>query len=113
MPVVEQRSSIIDVIRHVSSSCHRLVSLKFSTEMIKLLLDEYGDLWRRNWKLAITLLSKECHLRDTCELSVDHLPHTSGWDDYFLIPHYPQNPSIDDEASESLNRTESDDVSDA
>ncbi|KAJ1360288.1 hypothetical protein KIN20_019218 [Parelaphostrongylus tenuis] len=90
MPVGEERSRIIDLIRHVSSSCRRLVSLKFSTEMVKLLLDKYGDLWKNNWKLAITLLSKECQLRDSCELGVDDLPHTSGWDDYFLIPHYPK-----------------------
>ncbi|KAJ1348968.1 hypothetical protein KIN20_004379 [Parelaphostrongylus tenuis] len=88
MPVVQERSCIIDLIRHVASSCRRLLSLKLSAEMLKLLLNEYGDLWRSNWRMAISLLAKECKLRDSCELSADHLPHTSGWDDYVVIPDY-------------------------
>ncbi|EYC46123.1 hypothetical protein Y032_0406g887, partial [Ancylostoma ceylanicum] len=42
MPVEEERDRLIDLIKHVASSCPRLTSLQLSAEMIRLLLDEYG-----------------------------------------------------------------------
>ncbi|KAL6736009.1 hypothetical protein Aduo_006406 [Ancylostoma duodenale] len=90
MPVEEQRDRLIDLIKHVASSCPRLTSLQLSAEMIRLLLDEYGDLWRTNWRLAIARLGEDCGLRDSCEIAVGSLPLVYGCDDYVVAPSYPE-----------------------
>ncbi|RCN36479.1 hypothetical protein ANCCAN_17633 [Ancylostoma caninum] len=46
MPVEEQRDRLIDLIKHVASSCSRLTSLQLSAEMMRLLVDEYGGIHR-------------------------------------------------------------------
>ncbi|KHJ87038.1 hypothetical protein OESDEN_13195 [Oesophagostomum dentatum] len=100
MPVDEQRDRLIDLIRHVASSCPRLVSLQLSTEMTRLLLNEYGDLWRTNWRLAIAQLRSDCGIRDVCELSVGSLPLIYGCDDYTVTPQYPEVSEVDFDAEE-------------
>ncbi|KJH49386.1 hypothetical protein DICVIV_04469 [Dictyocaulus viviparus] len=90
MPVEEQRDRLIDLIRHVSSSCHKLVSLRFSVEMMKLFLYDSGGRCQHNWRMELARLGEEFQLRDSCELAVDSLPRISGWDDYVVVPHYPK-----------------------
>nr|VDP48438.1 unnamed protein product [Heligmosomoides polygyrus] len=90
MPLEEDRSRLIDLISHVASSCHRLESLRLSAELMRLLIDEYGDLWKTNWRMAIARVAKECGLRDSCDLEVDTLPRVSGCDEYFVVPSFPQ-----------------------
>ncbi|CAJ0605979.1 unnamed protein product [Cylicocyclus nassatus] len=90
MPVDEQRDRLIDLVRHVASSCPRLVSLQLSADMTRLLVDEYGDLWKTNWRAAIVKLREECGIRNVCELGVGVLPVTYGWDKYVVAPCYPE-----------------------
>ncbi|KAK6055897.1 hypothetical protein COOONC_06598, partial [Cooperia oncophora] len=90
MPLSEQRDRLIDLIRHIASSCPRLVSLRLSVEMMLILVQEYGDLWKRNWRLAIARVAKECDLRDSCDFAVNTLPRVSGCDDYTVKPFYPK-----------------------
>ncbi|VDL72479.1 unnamed protein product [Nippostrongylus brasiliensis] len=90
MPLKEDRDRLVDLLRHVASTCHRLQSLQLSTPMMRLLVEKYGDLYKKNWKLAIACVGKECELRDTCELGVGALPRVDGWDEYVVEQLYPQ-----------------------
>ncbi|VDO53733.1 unnamed protein product [Haemonchus placei] len=95
MPVSEQRERLIDLIRHVASSCPRLVSLKLSVEMMLILVEEYGDLWKHNWRLAIARVAADCGMRDSCDFGIDALPHVSGCDEFIVKPTYPKDSNIE------------------
>ncbi|KAK6030146.1 hypothetical protein OSTOST_03726, partial [Ostertagia ostertagi] len=70
MPLSEQRDRLIDLIRHVASSCPRLVSLQLSVEMMLILLN--------------------ADMRDTCDFGVNSLPHVSDCAEYIVKPSYPE-----------------------
>ncbi|KAK6013699.1 hypothetical protein OSTOST_20981 [Ostertagia ostertagi] len=92
---LQQRDRLIDLIRHVASSCPRLVSLQLSVEMMLILVKEYGDLWKHSWRLAIARVAAECGMRDTCDFGVNSLPHVSDCDEYIVKPSYPEDSTIE------------------
>ncbi|WKX93565.1 hypothetical protein Q1695_011104 [Nippostrongylus brasiliensis] len=106
MPLKEDRDRLVDLLRHVASTCHRLQSLQLSTPMMRLLVEKYGDLYKKNWKLAIACVGKECELRDSCELGVGALPRVGGWDEYVVEQVYPQVYEQDDDSTSASDSEE-------
>ncbi|KAK5966066.1 hypothetical protein GCK32_002575 [Trichostrongylus colubriformis] len=95
MPVSEQRGRLVDLIRHVTASCSRLVSLQLSVEMMLILVKEYGDLWTHNWRLAIARAAAECGMRDSCDFGVGALPRVSECDEYTVKPSFPEDADVE------------------